>query len=130
MQQYPGYQNPYAGAPYPQAPAPMGGQDMYRRQQPAGEFYWVRGFAEADAWPIREGEKVVLLDELEDAMYIRTCDRRGKPVTLAYDTHERQTPQPVDMRQLEAMVVGIMDRHMQERQQAAREAAEHGEQDV
>lgn len=129
MQQYPGYQTPYAAATYPQAPAPMGAQQDAYRRQPAGQFYWVRGFAEADSWPIREGERVVLLDELEDVMYIRTCDRRGKPVTLIYDTHERQAPQPVDMRQLEAVVVGIVDRHMQERLQAAKEA-EHGEQDV
>lgn len=74
---YQDYQQPYANA-YQQT-------NYQQRPQPAGMFYWVRGFAEADHWPIANGERVVLLDELEDVMYIRTHDKRGMPVTIIYD---------------------------------------------
>lgn len=117
--------------PYPQAPAPVY-QPIAPRKPPAGMFYWVRGFAEADNWPIANGETALMLDELENVMYIRTHDKRGMPVTIVYDTTERVPPQPVDMSRLEQMVVGIIERRygQQKQHQQEQEVTENAQQDV
>lgn len=120
-----GYQDTYQ--PYQSTYQPY--QTQPPKPQPAGMFYWVRGFNEADHWPVTNSERVVLLDELEDVMYIRTHDKRGMPVTIIYDLSERKPPMPVDMSNLEQLVIGIIERRFGQ-QSAAQEVQEHGEQDV
>ena len=76
-------------------------QPSYQAQgnyQPQSGITWVDGLSSARAYPIANGNSVLLMDSNENAFYIKSADQSGMPSLRIFDYTERvvtqQTSQP------------------------------------
>lgn len=69
----------------------------YQRQ----EIKQVNGFGGADAYQLPPNSSVLLLDQEQPRIYMKTTDGGGYPTVAAYDLTPVKQPQPVDANALE-----------------------------
>lgn len=67
------YNNPYVpyNPQFYQAPMPQ--------QQPQTPMVWVKGAAQAESYPVQPNNTVILWDQEQDTIYIKSTDVLGKP---------------------------------------------------
>lgn len=95
------YQPNYFGSPYQQMPMqqpqqavqPQAVQPQYTPSYAtavgASSLIWVKGRADADAYPVAPNGAVALWDSDNPCVYLKKADASGKPTITVYDLVER-----------------------------------------
>lgn len=63
------------------------------QQQAAGGITWVQGEAAAKAYPVGNGQSVLLMDSENALMYIKSTDQSGMPLPLRVFEYKERTAQ-------------------------------------
>lgn len=84
------YYNPYNYYPYNASNALATQQSVAPMQQSVASIIWVKGSAEAAAYPVAPNNAVALWDSDAPVIYLKQADAAGKPTVKAFDLVERK----------------------------------------
>ena len=87
------YNNPYQ--PYSNPYQPYNPPVQNYQPQPDTSIIWVQGESGAKAYPVQNGQSVVLFDSESEHFFIKTADASGMPSIKIIDYTIRDMSQPI-----------------------------------